>query len=229
MRVVSYNIRGGLGMDRRRSIPRIADTVRGLLPDVVCFQEVHQKLFWSGGEDQPQTLANRLRRPFIFFALVRLGFGGQGIGINVRGLVAREIQHKLPSKRESRGVLEVRLRNMGGLRALTVLCTHWGLDSGERGEQSAACLEIIKNAPRPLILCGDFNETADSPALRSLMDGSGLIDAGAASGLPTFVSDNPTKRIDFILHSPDLRLSAFEAFPSLASDHLPVCADFEKV
>ena len=229
MRVVSYNIRGGLGMDQKRSIVRIADTVRALLPDVICFQEVHHKLLWSNSENQPALLASRLQRSFVFFAPRRFGFGGEGLGVCVRGAVAEEIQHKLPSGREERGVLEVRLRDISGFRSLTVLCTHWGLDSGERMEQAAATLEILKNAPRPLVLCGDFNETADFPAVRRLIDSSGLLDAGASSNLPTFPADNPTNRIDFIFYSPELRLSGIETIPSLASDHLPLSADFEKV
>ena len=229
MRVVSYNIRGGLGMDGKRSIPRVADTVRALLPDVVCFQEVHHKLLWSGSEDQPATLANLLRRSFAFFAPRRFGFGGEGLGVCFRGAMSEEIQHKLPSGRENRGVLEVRLRDVSGFRSLTVLCTHWGLDSGERMEQAAASIEIIKNAPRPLILCGDFNETADSPAVRYLLDNSGLIDAGAANNFSTFPADTPASRIDFIFYSPDLRSNGSETIQSLASDHLPIAADFEKV
>lgn len=228
MRVVSYNIRGGLGLDGKRSTPRIADTVRGALPDVVCFQEVHHKLPWSGGENQPALLADSLRRAFVYFAPVRFGFGGEGLGVCVRDTFSEEIQHNLPSKRENRGVLEVRLRDISGFRSLTVLCTHWGLNSEERMEQAAECVKIAANAPRPLIFCGDLNETADGPAVRRLMQGSGLLDAGAISNLPTFPAANPTKRIDFILHSPDLRLNDLKTIQSMASDHLPLYADFEK-
>ena len=228
MRVVSYNIRGGLGMDRKRSTLRIADTVRSLLPDVICFQEVHQKLLWSGSENQPAMLSTRLQRPFVFFAPTRYGFGGEGLGVCVRGVIVEEIHHTLPSGRENRGVLEVRLRDVGGLRSLAVLCAHWGLDSVERLEQAAECVKIVTNSSRPLILCGDLNETADAPAVRYLIENSGLFDAGAVVNLPTFPADNSTKRIDYILHSPDLRSTCVEINPSLASDHLPVAADFEK-
>ena len=225
---MTYNIRGGLGMDGKRSTLRIADATRAMLPDIVCFQEVHQHLFWRGGADQPALLASRLQRPFVYFPPVRFGFGGEGLGICARNVITEKIEHFLPGKRENRGVIEVRLRDVGGLRSLTVLCTHWGLDAGERLEQSAMCVEIIKNAPRPLILCGDFNETKDVPALQGLMRGSGLLDAGIETDLPTFTADNPAKRIDFIFYSPDLRLNGFEVGRSQASDHLPVAADLEK-
>ena len=39
MRIVTYNTRGSLGMDDVRSTPRIAETLRPLSADVICFQE----------------------------------------------------------------------------------------------------------------------------------------------------------------------------------------------
>ena len=44
MRVMTYNIRGGLGMDGHRSIERIGAVVRDAGADVVGLQEVHQRL-----------------------------------------------------------------------------------------------------------------------------------------------------------------------------------------
>ena len=57
MRIVTYNTRGSLGMDGLRSTRRIVETVRAVSPDIVCFQEIHQRLAWSGREDQPAILA----------------------------------------------------------------------------------------------------------------------------------------------------------------------------
>lgn len=56
MRIVTYNIRGGLGLDGRRSIGRVAETLRALRPDVVCFQEVHQRTPWGGLTDRKSVV-----------------------------------------------------------------------------------------------------------------------------------------------------------------------------
>src|SRR5579883_2187322 len=127
MRIVTYNTRGSLGMDGKRSTSRIADVVRALSPDVVCFQEIHQKLPWSGGEDQPNLLSEALGRRFLFQRNLTFGFGGYGIGIATRAQVVLMREHRLPSGKEQRGALEVVLRDLPGLRSATVLCTHWGL------------------------------------------------------------------------------------------------------
>ena len=228
MRILTYNTRGSLGMDGVRSTPRIAHVVRQLTPDVVCFQEIHRRMFRSGSEDQPAMLADALGRPFVFQSNLSLGMGGYGVGIAYRGDLHRSREHFLPSKTEQRGALEVQLREVGGLSRVTVFCTHWGLDGEERSHQALALAQSIRSAGNPVIVCGDFNENASGPAVQALLEATGLIDADAALNRPTFLSDNPTVRIDFVLHSPDLLVRNVEVVASLASDHLPVLVDFER-
>ncbi len=87
MRIVTYNTRGSLGMDNRRSTSRIAQVVRALSPEVVCFQEIHRRLPWSGREDQPAVLSQLLGRRFVFQQNLTFGFGGYGLGVAARGTV----------------------------------------------------------------------------------------------------------------------------------------------
>src|SRR5258708_7571866 len=110
MRIVTYNTRGSLGMDDVRSTGRIADTVRMFTPDIICFQEIHKKLPWSGKEDQPDVLATLLGRPFVFQRNVGFGRGAYGIGIAARGTITKHKEHLLPSEKEQRGVLELHVR-----------------------------------------------------------------------------------------------------------------------
>src|SRR5580700_9084460 len=120
MRIVSYNTRGSLGMDGIRSTRRIADTVRALMPDIVCFQEIHRRMMWSGREDQPEALETLLARKFVFQRNVRFGRGAYGIGIATRGSIIETREHMLPGDKEQRGALELRLRDIAGLPRLTV-------------------------------------------------------------------------------------------------------------
>lgn len=227
MRILTYNTRGSLGCDGRRSTPRIVQAVRQLTPDVVCFQEIHRKTVQAGREDQPAMLADGLGRPFVFQKNLSLGLGDYGVGIAYRGELRRSREHHLPSKTEPRGALEVRLHEVGGLPRVTVFCTHWGLDAEERSHQALALAHSVRAAGRPVIVCGDFNENASGPAMRSLLEMTGLLDADSTLNRPTFIADNPTTRIDFVLYSPDLRVLNVEVLRTLASDHLPVAVDFE--
>jgi endonuclease/exonuclease/phosphatase family metal-dependent hydrolase len=227
MRVVTYNTRGSLGMDGFRSTRRIIEVLRALTPDMVAFQEIHQRLPWSRGEDQPLALEVGLGRPFVFHRLLRYGRGGYGIGMAARGTVAERLHHLLPSGREQRGALELRLREIDGMR-LTSICTHWGLDAEERISQARALIEIVRAAPRPVIVCGDLNEDREGQAVQLLLNETDLQDADAERQRPTFVADNPKVRIDFVLYTPELAARRVEVIDTLASDHLPVLVDFER-
>jgi endonuclease/exonuclease/phosphatase family metal-dependent hydrolase len=83
---------------------------------------------------------------------------------------------------------------------------------------------------RPIILCGDFNDTPESRVCRRL---SGTFDdtwalVGQSDGF-TIPAANPRKRIDYLWISKDKSLVPLKAWVprSDASDHLPVVAEFQ--
>ena len=222
---MSFNIRGGLGMDGRRDTGRIGAVVAALSPDIVCFQEVHQRLPWSGWVDQPRRLHTALGMPVVFQRNLNTGIGGYGVATASRYPILRAVRHFLPSVGERRGALEVSLGTPNG--SVSVWCTHWGLSGGERERQSAALGEWIAAATTPVIVCGDCNERADAPAVTRLLERTGLRDCGAEENTPTFPSDAPTARIDFVCYSAHLEVAQTSVLTSLASDHCAVIADFQ--
>ena len=223
MRILTYNIRGGLGMDGRRDTARIAAAVAAQAPDVVCFQEVHQRLPWSGLIDQPRRLAKALGMEFTFQANLNVGIGGYGVGMATNYAVGSVERHFLPSEGEQRGALEVRLETPYG--PLTVFCTHWGLKREERQGQAARMTQWVAAAPRPLIVCGDLNEAFGADYIQAMLRETGLRDADAAADRPTYPADAPCARIDALFYSDGLRLETLTVGDSQASDHLPLWAD----
>jgi endonuclease/exonuclease/phosphatase family metal-dependent hydrolase len=213
-------------MDGLRSTRRISDVVRALTPDIVAFQEIHQRLVRSGGEDQPSILGGLLNRTFTFQRLLRFGTGGYGIGLAVRSTIIGRTEHLLPGGNEQRGALELRLRDVDGHR-MTAICTHWGLDADERLRQAEALADIVNASFGPVVLCGDFNEGITGEAVQLLLARTGLQDADADRQRATFLSIDPTQRIDFVLHSAELKATNVEVIASTASDHLPVLVDLE--
>jgi endonuclease/exonuclease/phosphatase family metal-dependent hydrolase len=223
MRVMTYNIRGGWGMDGQWSTERIADVVLEQAPDILCLQEVHQRLPQSRFVDQPGRLQKALGLPVIFQANLRLGVGGYGLALVSRYPVNTVHNHLLPSVREQRGALEVNLTTPTGL--LTVFCTHWGLNGAERERQAARLAELVLAASGPVLVCGDFNENCNAPGLGLLLSRTGLQDADADKKRLTYPADTPAARIDYILYPPDLSIQNIFPVSSLASDHLPLVAD----
>lgn len=220
VRLMSYNIRGGFGMDGVRDTARIADVVRGVQPDAVCFQEVHQRLPWSGWIDQPREFAKLLGGRILFQRNINTVVGGYGLAVWTRLPVLSVRRHFLPGGRERRGALEVTVTDNG--QPITLFCTHWGLTWDERERQAARLTAIVQNAAAPAVVCGDFNDTADAPYLQAFLKNADLRDGGQAEDLWTYPSDVPEVRIDFVCASPALAVSPVQVGVSLASDHLPL-------
>ena len=93
-----------------------------------------------------------------------------------------------------------------------------------RRSQIAEVISELSDTPRPLIVMGDFNadwSEPDSP-VRQLAQGLSLRPfrpEGAGLG-----SYNESKRLDWILISPELTFAEYTVLPDVVSDHLAVVA-----
>lgn len=212
-------------MDGQRSAARIAEVILAQDADIMCLQEVHQRLPQSRFVDQPGQLQKLLGLPVTFQANLRLGIGGYGLAVASRYPVGTVQNHLLPSVREQRGVLEVRLDTPQG--AVSLFCTHFGLSGEERAKQAARLADLVLGAAYPVIVCGDFNERSDAPAVRLLLERTGLVDADAAQDRWTYPANALEARIDYIFHSPSLECREVRVVEAQASDHLPVVGGFE--
>jgi endonuclease/exonuclease/phosphatase family metal-dependent hydrolase len=224
VRLMTYNIRAGLGIDDSRSISRIAEVIRAASAQVVCLQEVDRFLPRSGLVDQAEWLGDRLGMRSVYQRNYTTGLGGMGNAILSSLDVMSVSSHRLTSLDEPRGLLEVSLQTPGG--PLRVFCTHLGLDAQERVEQAGEIAAAINAARGPKLLCGDLNEGLEGPALTTLLTSTGLRDA-VPDGFLTFPSDAPVKRIDFVLHDPLLTAASRGVVETRASDHLPVLVDVD--
>jgi endonuclease/exonuclease/phosphatase family metal-dependent hydrolase len=211
-------------MDGRRSAERIAEVIEIADADIVCLQEVHQRLPQSGFTDQPGQLEKFLGLPVTFQANLRIGLGGYGLAVASRYPVGTVQNHLLPSVREQRGVLEMRLDTPQG--PLSLFCTHFGLNGEERIKQASRLAELVTDTAYPAIVCGDFNERADAPAVRLLLDRTGLKDADAALDRWTYPVNALEARIDYLFYSPSLVCERVDVFDTEASDHLPLVGEF---
>jgi endonuclease/exonuclease/phosphatase family metal-dependent hydrolase len=223
MRLLSYNIRGGLGMDDRRSIARIARVIQEQDPDVACLQEVHRRLPWSGLSDQPRLLARHTGLHAVFLPNLRVGVGGYGNCILSREPVLSRMLHLLPSRKEQRGAIGVDVSCRGTI--FTILCTHFGLDGEERQAQARQLDEIGRAARYPCLVAGDLNEGPEGPALRWL-EAAGWRHAFPPLE-PTFTAAAPRVRIDYVLMGAGVRCERGWVASTEASDHLPVGAEVE--
>lgn len=227
MRLITYNIRAGLGTDNVRSIRRLGDALKDLSPDLVCLQEVDQRMPRSWPSDQPRFLADHLGMRAVFQRNINLFIGGYGNCILSKYPIADVRRYRLPGNGEPRGLLQVGVSLPEGI--FTVFCTHLALEEQVRVKQAGKVSEIVRETNGIKVLCGDMNDVRGSRTIGALMGGNGLVDAGLEIGAdetPT-IHEPYRSRIDFVLIDPSLNITSYEVAQSDASDHFPVVVDFD--
>ncbi|MBK9283304.1 MAG: endonuclease/exonuclease/phosphatase family protein [Sphingobacteriaceae bacterium] len=87
----------------------------------------------------------------------------------------------------------------------------------------------MNNCKYPIILCGDFNDTAASYAYQTLSENmeDSFLEKGYGFGR-TYAGKWPQFRIDFILHSEKLKCLKFTRSSETLTDHYPITAFFEQ-
>ena len=102
---------------------------------------------------------------------------------------------------------------------ITVLVTHFGLNPDE--QENAVKTVLANITDEKCILMGDFNVTPGNPVLAPLR--KRLRDTADCFGEPklSFPSDAPDRKIDYIFVSHDIKVTAADIPPIVASDHRP--------
>lgn len=90
----------------------------------------------------------------------------------------------------------------------------------QRGKQAELLRENIKNCKYPLIVCGDFNDTPQSYAYRTISDDltDCFIESGNGIG-GTYTGPLPSLRIDYILHDKSMNSYNYHTAEHFKSDH----------
>lgn len=243
LRVATYNIHAGAGVDGVFDLDRQTDELRSLDADVIGLQEVDRH--WgarSEGRDLAGELARRLRMHVSFAPIYSLDPaqpGGPraeyGVAVLSRHRIVSAENHEItrlstqdpnpvPAPAPGFGEVVVRVRGL----PVHVYVTHldYRPDPAVRVAQVADTRRIMADDRGPRILLGDFNAEPDAPELAPLW--RELADADPEA--PTFPAREPVKRIDFVAVSkdgPDAGITVRKAWvpESVASDHRPVVAD----
>lgn len=219
----------------QRNLHHIAETVRGLTPDVVALQEADGPSAWSGNFDHVATLAEQTdltdhyrgdHNPFQW-GRFRLASG--------TALLANQ-----PLQEPSSHRFAVSWRDTKGFVAATVTVPEW--DNAEidivsvhldfliprvRRKQILQLAERLIPRQRPCVVVGDLNccWQWEPRSLQLLMETLDLEAFEPHSLAPTFPSRRPIRRLDWVLISPELTYDAYHTLPIPLSDHLGVVAD----
>lgn len=228
LRVVSYNIRHGRGMDDSVDLARTAAVLRGLRPDVVGLQEVDRMVRRSGDVDEAAALGAMLGLSHAFGAFMPYQGGEYGLAVLSRFPITRATPVRLPDGNEPRVALAAELRLPDG-RALMVVNVHfdWVANDTFRLKQATALTTVLDTLRIPYVLLGDFNDEPGSRTLALFRARAREVEKPASDRL-TFSSTAPEKEIDFVFVAPAAAWRTMGARPvteRMASDHRPVLAE----
>jgi len=213
VRVVTWNIQKGMGVDFRRDLRRTAATLGAMDADVVALQEVLR----TRVIDQAATLGSALEMQLAWGPARTVRGGAYGNALLVHGSVRDVRVHDISVPRcERRALLEAEA-DVRGTRLRFFVC-HLGLGPRERALQIDQVMDLVRaSASRgvPRILLGDFNEWKRGPVSAAIAREF----PEAPAPLPTHPSPWPLFPLDRIAWDARLRGIVHVTPVGVASDH----------
>ena len=233
LRIMTYNIQHGAGLDQKIDLLRTAQTINAAHPDIVALQEVDQGVQRTSRRDLTAELAALTGMTGIFSNNFHYQGGNYGNAVLTRLPVKRwtNLHYKMIRAGEQRGLLQLVLDFHG--RDIVFMNTHidYRADDTERLMNVEEIKGIAKGyGSRPVVVCGDFNDLPGSRTHQNMKEqfNDTWELAGHSEGL-SYPAGTPLKRIDYIWIPKDKSLVPLniEVIDTQASDHRPVVATFQ--
>ena len=230
LRVMTYNIHVGVGMDKKLDLQRIADVVNKEKPDPVGLQEVDRGVKRTEGKDEIAELAAMTKMDFAFAPNLVYQGGKYGVAILSRLPIKNTVHRMFENKREAerRGMLKVEVEL--DRKTINFVTTHldYQFEDGRLFE-TEQLLKFLEETKGPLIVVADLNDTPDGSAYKlidTIFDDAWIASRTKGDGF-SYPADKPVKRIDHIFYRDRVRAKRAWVVETLASDHVPVVAELE--
>lgn len=235
--VLSYNVRLFNAYEKDENASHISEvlikTIQTAEPDVIFIQEYYRNTTHKFPE-HPYS--------YVHFKDINVGLGHAIFSkypiINEGAFDFKQTYNNSLFANIVKGNDTLRLYNLH-LMSLGVLPSVNSLQEGDKKklysrmtlafekqqEQVETILAHINTSKYPVILAGDFNNTAFSYIYRKLQEGmkDAFVEKGNGLGT-TFRFDSYPVRIDYILTSETLKVLDFETLDETFSDHFPITA-----
>lgn len=222
VRIATWNIRGGVGLDGRFDLDRIVNLIKRAAPDIVALQEVDSRR-GAGAAEHPFGFLCRALGAHSVEAKSIIGSDGDygQILISRWPLSGMKIHDISVPTREPRRAIEAQIHAPCG--TLRLIATHLGLTFRERHNQTRTLVELARPSPLTTVMMGDFNDWLWRGSVQNAINRA----LPGRTWHRTFPSFLPLIRLDRIYCRPREALvrSWTDRSGRIASDHLPLFAD----
>ena len=220
LKVMTYNIFNGRGVDGTTDYKRIADVINACQPDVAAIQEL-DSMTQRSEMFVLAEIAKQVNMHYTYRASLERQGGKFGIGVlsKEKPLASRAIP--LPGRDEARSLLIVEFNDY------VFCCTHLSQNAADRLASIELINEEVKDIQKPLIFGGDFNAVPSSPPMQELSKSWTILNDTTGLTLPPV---NPNRCLDYVLikstHSAHVKSSQV-IDTQAAAWHLPVVVEIE--
>lgn len=216
--IMNYNIRNARGLDNKVSYTRIANVIKGQSPHFVTVQEVDSATARSNSEYVLGKIGEHCQLMAWYAPAIPYDGGKYGIGLLMQEPALRVRSATLPGREESRVVL------IAEFEGLCVASTHLSLTEADRMASIAVLDSLERLFDKPIVLCGDFNDTPNSAFIQTMYNNWVPL---SHTDQPTFPANSPEVTIDFMLVNKRFqhKVKVVEAkvlHEPVASDHCPM-------
>jgi len=230
VKVMTYNIHSGYNVDGSQDLEAIAQVIEDSGADIIGLQEISRGRLMDGAVDMSAWLSRRLDMQVLFQGTEEPIWGNALIS---RYPIVESGEGALPLEGATmaRGYLWAKI-DIGADEPLLVIVTHLHhivKDSQIRLVQVPVILDFWDGQAQTILL-GDLNAEPLSAEM-AFISRAGMIDSWAEAGAGeghSYSATDPSIRLDYLWHSPDLRVLEIEVIQTPASDHLPVVGAFGK-
>ena len=235
LKIVSYNLHSGIGMDKAADLDRLAETIRSERPDLTGLQEISIGRTDLPPGDPLEQLSRKLGQTGFFAQTFQPVFEGKSYSYGIGTLSSLKAENAaelaLPNldRNEPRKAIFLKIETGDGK---TVYFVNTHLANGKKLDQlrliqlKTIYEWILAAQYAPIILTGDLNAAPDSPCGQFLAQNFAL--AGDMS--PTYPADEPRVKIDYIAFYPRnaFTVQSFRVVAeTVASDHRPIAAELQ--
>lgn len=221
VRIMSYNIHHGEGLDGRLDFGRIGRVIGQVKPDIVALQEVDSATQRIAGKDLLHELGDEVLMHRTYAPAISYQGGKYGIGILSKEKPLNFRSLPLPGKEEKRVLL------MAEFEKYIFCCTHFSLTREDQLESVSMLERELAGVEKPVFLAGDLNALPDSPVIGALKEKFVIL---TNTKEKTFPADKPSECLDYVLgytgNGSTYCMLRNRVIPeNVASDHRPVVTE----
>ena len=220
LRLTSYNIQHGEGLDKKIDHARQAKILRKARTQVAAIQEVDSVTRRNGGLYSLEEIGRKAKMFSTFAPAINFQGGKYGIGILSKKQPMSVRRIALPGREEPRMLLVAEFKHY------VVACTHLSLTDEDRMLSIPIIVEEAKKWSKPFILMGDLNDEPGMPFYKEMQKHFLFLNPSYDK---TFPADKPDICIDHVaifVPTPDATISYYRTWvgEETSSDHRPLHA-----